>query len=72
MYFFSRGRQRTRLQEDWSSDTCSSDLGNRWTIDGGWALTLREGRWNSLYVIDEWDTPLVGTKAVLTLGYRID
>lgn len=46
--------------------------GKRWTIDGGWALTLREGRWNSLYVMDEWDTPLVGTKAVLTLGYRID
>src|SRR5688500_20129622 len=25
-FFFSRGRRHTRLQGDWSSDVCSSDL----------------------------------------------
>src|SRR5205807_3241453 len=27
IFFFSSGRRHTRLQGDWSSDVCSSDLG---------------------------------------------
>src|SRR5256885_5768044 len=29
MFFFSSRRRHTRLQGDWSSDVCSSDLGKR-------------------------------------------
>src|SRR5256885_9950112 len=29
-FFFSSRRRHTRLQGDWSSDVCSSDLGLRW------------------------------------------
>src|SRR5688500_20383765 len=29
MFFFSSRRRHTRLQGDWSSDVCSSDLGRR-------------------------------------------
>src|SRR5215467_14667916 len=32
IFFFSSRRRHTRLQGDWSSDVCSSDLGTR-----GWA-----------------------------------
>src|SRR5205807_1413714 len=31
-FFFSSRRRHTRLQGDWSSDVCSSDLGLRWEI----------------------------------------
>src|SRR2546426_7786171 len=31
LFFFSSRRRHTRLQGDWSSDVCSSDLG-RWTL----------------------------------------
>src|SRR5256885_13192854 len=30
-FFFSSRRRHTRLQGDWSSDVCSSDLWLRWT-----------------------------------------
>src|ERR1039457_7048736 len=33
-FFFSSRRRHTRLQGDWSSDVCSSDLSIRWT--GRW------------------------------------
>src|SRR2546426_12550142 len=29
-FFFSSRRRHTRLQGDWSSDVCSSDLGSAW------------------------------------------
>src|SRR5256885_7870128 len=29
-FFFSSRRRHTRLQGDWSSDVCSSDLGDAW------------------------------------------
>src|SRR3989454_9031257 len=29
-FFFSSRRRHTRLQGDWSSDVCSSDLGDGW------------------------------------------
>src|SRR5256885_437861 len=36
LFFFSSRRRHTRLQGDWSSDVCSSDLGTRtaWTLVG--------------------------------------
>src|ERR1039457_3758227 len=36
-FFFSSRRRHTRLQGDWSSDVCSSDLGNKgsyFTVNG--------------------------------------
>src|SRR5256885_9429314 len=30
IFFFSSRRRHTRLQGDWSSDVCSSDLSRRW------------------------------------------
>src|SRR6266446_7156728 len=36
LFFFSSRRRHTRLQGDWSSDVCSSDLrGGRWTFPKG-------------------------------------
>src|SRR5205807_6183596 len=33
-FFFSSRRRHTRLQGDWSSDVCSSDLGGRVQVGG--------------------------------------
>src|SRR5688500_20157907 len=36
LFFFSSRRRHTRLQGDWSSDVCSSDLGrDGWSIEVG-------------------------------------
>src|SRR2546429_952669 len=32
-FFFSSRRRHTRCSRDWSSDVCSSDLGNLWAYD---------------------------------------
>src|SRR5256885_10761818 len=32
VFFFSSRRRHTRLQGDWSSDVCSSDLGGRYCV----------------------------------------
>src|SRR5688500_20149026 len=40
-FFFSSRRRHTRLQGDWSSDVCSSDLG-RGTLIGGLAAAQVE------------------------------
>src|SRR5256885_7278057 len=37
LFFFSSRRRHTRLQGDWSSDVCSSDLGKAITIDGAFS-----------------------------------
>src|SRR5256885_11862100 len=37
-FFFSSRRRHTRLQGDWSSDVCSSEL----VFPGGWAVAWRE------------------------------
>src|SRR5256885_5628896 len=37
-FFFSSRRRHTRLQGDWSSDVCSSDLGNRLVVSNGAAV----------------------------------
>src|SRR5256885_10996869 len=37
-FFFSSRRRHTRLQGDWSSDVCSSDLLVAWGL--GWARTF--------------------------------
>src|SRR5205807_4205311 len=34
IFFFSSRRRHTRLQGDWSSDVCSSDLGRRHAAKG--------------------------------------
>src|SRR5256885_2445318 len=38
LFFFSSRRRHTRLQGDWSSDVCSSDLGK--SRSQGWELEL--------------------------------
>src|SRR5256885_9322621 len=40
-FFFSSRRRHTRLQGDWSSDVCSSDLDGHLAIFGGVADVLR-------------------------------
>src|SRR5256885_13350379 len=35
MFFFSSRRRHTRLQGDWSSDVCSSDLRKGYSVDMG-------------------------------------
>src|SRR5256885_8679304 len=44
MFFFSSRRRHTRLQGDWSSDVCSSDLAGGFTtyLDRSWDVTLRD------------------------------
>src|SRR5436305_10286303 len=37
MFFFSSRRRHTRCGRDWSSDVCSSDLGNAIALEG-WEL----------------------------------
>src|SRR5256885_5028649 len=47
LFFFSSRRRHTRLQGDWSSDVCSSDLGRARGGDRrhrGRGLRAREGR----------------------------
>src|SRR6266850_4412530 len=39
-FFFSSRRRHTRLQGDWSSDVCSSDLGTR-ILTSPWAPTVK-------------------------------
>ena len=40
VFFFSSRRRHTRLRRDWSSDVCSSDLGE--VKDAFFALTIEE------------------------------
>src|SRR6266566_9260560 len=68
-FFFSSRRRHTRLQGDWSSDVCSSDL----LVEGETGLTI--ARYNdlstdkglrrlSLYALDSYYYP-VGTRGVV-------
>src|SRR5256885_13092640 len=43
-YFFSSRRRHTRLQGDWSSDVCSSDLKEREFIEAARAAGVGHGR----------------------------
>src|SRR5256885_15252386 len=43
IFFFSSRRRHTRLQGDWSSDVCSSDLGGILAIQPGTVLLLSAG-----------------------------
>src|SRR2546426_12706974 len=50
MFFFSSRRRHTRLQGDWSSDVCSSDLNRLTSVvlveeESSWQL-----RWNYLFL----------------------
>src|SRR6266566_7500735 len=53
-FFVSSRRRHTRLQGDWSSDVCSSDLGVRRTFPGG-TLMLIADHLNLM-----WRNPLIG------------
>src|SRR5256885_118382 len=40
MFFFSSRRRHTRLQGDWSSDVCSSDLGRNLALSRAYSLLV--------------------------------
>src|SRR2546426_2916303 len=45
-FFFSSRRRHTRLQGDWSSDVCSSDLAPPASIEAPpWRWSCRRARW---------------------------
>src|SRR3989454_3682616 len=46
IFFFSSRRRHTRLQGDWSSDVCSSDLRNRLQLQSPTALRAAVGDWS--------------------------
>src|SRR5256885_5792583 len=50
-FFFSSRRRHTRLQGDWSSDVCSSDLGDR----GGGTPQRQSRRFPPDRVTQQWD-----------------
>src|SRR6266446_2455661 len=54
-FFFSSRRRHTRLQGDWSSDVCSSDLSLIWGIGRldawGAGVTYYDGLYSSSYVV---------------------
>src|SRR2546427_8308325 len=56
MFFFSSRRRHTRFDCDWSSDVCSSDLGNRDHRGGEFALNL----------------PIGGGAAFRVAGYKVE
>src|SRR5204862_4328777 len=47
-FFFSSRRRHTRSLRDWSSDVCSSDLGNR---DAGPGLSGLRGNWWRIEIV---------------------
>src|SRR5256885_6997271 len=49
MFFFSSRRRHTRLQGDWSSDVCSSDLVYLYTRDGRKILDAISSWWVNLH-----------------------
>src|SRR5256885_16423022 len=54
MFFFSSRRRHTRLQGDWSSDVCSSDLVRGTGISGGEFDFLSRAEQQDLYDVIEW------------------
>src|SRR5256885_14988943 len=60
-FFFSRRRRHTRLQGDWSSDVCSSDL--RWR---GWLAEREAAR-----ALDEPPPPPVEPQPLVQRAHRI-
>src|SRR5256885_13499954 len=46
MFFFSSRRRHTRLQGDWSSDVCSSDLAQPHPLLGGGASAIKLRWWD--------------------------
>src|SRR5256885_9895379 len=57
-FFFSSRRRHTRLQGDWSSDVCSSDLVHRWVV-GGLALIFASGLLMALAQVANFGTSVV-------------
>src|SRR6266446_1800826 len=65
LFFFSSRRRHTRLQGDWSSDVCSSDLPGRirsihckdWSAEGGKGYTVLFGEgaadWKNIFAAAE-------------------
>src|SRR2546426_8454139 len=58
-FFFSSRRRHTRLQGDWSSDVCSSDLGETYSgmaVGGEHTWLYPNGLWKETKVApDRWD-----------------
>src|SRR3989454_8355458 len=52
-FFFSSRRRHTRLQGDWSSDVCSSDL-EHFAMASLPATTDNATRWEEGYVSGQW------------------
>src|SRR5438046_8295492 len=44
-FFFSSRRRHTRLVSDWSSDVCSSDLGEQPNFSGSWIFNKSGSGW---------------------------
>src|SRR5256885_10559347 len=63
-FFFSSRRRHTRLQGDWSSDVCSSDLGDprlHWVVGGFYSNNRR-------HYGQDLDTPGIDGPAATALG----
>src|SRR5256885_5287543 len=61
-FFFSSRRRHTRLQGDWSSDVCSSDLAARWDSRTVWCGS----RWGSRTWRDRKSTRLNSSHLVIS------
>src|SRR5256885_8466813 len=57
-FFFSSRRRHTRLQGDWSSDVCSSDL-KKWSKQHGFAQQILGIGQSQLIWIEQWCLPQV-------------
>src|SRR3989454_9724849 len=65
IFFFSSRRRHTRLQGDWSSDVCSSDLGER-----EFSFAARLVRFHRAHPLDQLAVSL-GIAAVLVAGEEL-
>ena len=45
--------------------------GNKWFLDAAWQATYRRAQYTSAQWDGAWNLPMVATRAMLTLGYRI-
>src|SRR5256885_8583358 len=70
VFFFSSRRRHTRLQGDWSSDVCSSDLPTSAPAQGGTAQDLR-GTEVILIAEDHESIREMARQSLLHLGYKV-
>src|SRR5205807_7254042 len=75
-FFFSSRRRHTRLQGDWSSDVCSSDLDHSFgyvvsdpandTAEKAQVIELARSAAMNVHVVDAAGAPIVDMNVVLT------